>query len=123
MCPSMLWAADRDGDGIADQTDQCPDVMEVYNEVADKDGCPDIAGIQIIGSLRGAEGQKSLSGRISIVGPDGASVLKADGQFEFVALKGGLFTVLAEVKGYRPQIHALLLTPGEALKLSLRFRR
>ena len=32
---------DRDGDGIADQFDQCPDVRENYNGFEDLDGCPD----------------------------------------------------------------------------------
>ena len=32
---------DRDGDGIADAFDQCPDVRENYNGFEDLDGCPD----------------------------------------------------------------------------------
>jgi outer membrane protein OmpA-like peptidoglycan-associated protein len=32
---------DRDGDGIADSFDQCPDVRENYNGFEDLDGCPD----------------------------------------------------------------------------------
>jgi OmpA-OmpF porin, OOP family len=32
---------DRDGDGIADEVDQCPDVRENYNGYEDVDGCPD----------------------------------------------------------------------------------
>jgi outer membrane protein OmpA-like peptidoglycan-associated protein len=32
---------DRDGDGIADAVDQCPDEPETINGVADEDGCPD----------------------------------------------------------------------------------
>ena len=32
---------DRDGDGIVDRDDRCPDVREVYNMVEDTDGCPD----------------------------------------------------------------------------------
>jgi OOP family OmpA-OmpF porin len=33
---------DRDGDGIADDLDKCPDQPEDYNGVQDDDGCPDI---------------------------------------------------------------------------------
>lgn len=33
---------DRDGDGIADNLDKCPDEPEDYNGVQDDDGCPDI---------------------------------------------------------------------------------
>jgi outer membrane protein OmpA-like peptidoglycan-associated protein len=32
---------DRDGDGIPDSMDQCPDIPEVYNGYEDLDGCPD----------------------------------------------------------------------------------
>ncbi len=32
---------DRDGDGIKDPDDKCPDVPEVYNGYQDDDGCPD----------------------------------------------------------------------------------
>jgi outer membrane protein OmpA-like peptidoglycan-associated protein len=32
---------DRDGDGIADSFDQCPDIRENYNGFEDLDGCPD----------------------------------------------------------------------------------
>lgn len=32
---------DRDGDGIADAADKCPDQRETYNAFEDADGCPD----------------------------------------------------------------------------------
>jgi outer membrane protein OmpA-like peptidoglycan-associated protein len=32
---------DRDGDGIPDSVDQCPDQPEIYNGFEDLDGCPD----------------------------------------------------------------------------------
>jgi len=32
---------DRDGDGIADERDACPDVRETWNAFLDDDGCPD----------------------------------------------------------------------------------
>jgi outer membrane protein OmpA-like peptidoglycan-associated protein len=32
---------DRDGDGLEDSVDQCPDVPENYNGVDDNDGCPE----------------------------------------------------------------------------------
>ncbi len=34
--------SDRDGDGIPDNLDKCPDQPEDYNGVEDDDGCPDI---------------------------------------------------------------------------------
>ena len=34
-------SGDRDGDGILDDVDQCPDQRETYNGFEDQDGCPD----------------------------------------------------------------------------------
>ena len=34
--------ADRDGDGIADSVDECPDVAESKNQIDDADGCPEV---------------------------------------------------------------------------------
>jgi outer membrane protein OmpA-like peptidoglycan-associated protein len=39
--PSLARAGDRDGDGILDTFDQCPDERENYNGYEDLDGCPD----------------------------------------------------------------------------------
>jgi outer membrane protein OmpA-like peptidoglycan-associated protein len=38
-----LQLADRDGDGIPDDVDQCPDLAETRNGFEDEDGCPDVA--------------------------------------------------------------------------------
>lgn len=35
------YAGDRDGDGIVDSLDKCPDNPENYNGFQDEDGCPD----------------------------------------------------------------------------------
>ena len=34
-------STDRDGDGILDQYDKCPDEPETFNGISDDDGCPD----------------------------------------------------------------------------------
>ena len=36
-------SGDRDGDGVPDSTDKCPDIPETYNGMSDEDGCPDAA--------------------------------------------------------------------------------
>jgi len=36
-----MIAADRDGDGIPDSVDRCPDEPEDYDGFQDDDGCPD----------------------------------------------------------------------------------
>jgi len=38
----MARVADRDGDGIPDDQDQCPDLAEDFDGFADTDGCPDL---------------------------------------------------------------------------------
>ena len=35
---------DRDGDGIDDDCDRCPNDREVFNGILDEDGCPDSSG-------------------------------------------------------------------------------
>lgn len=40
--PMRATSGDRDGDGIPDATDQCPDLAEDYDGFADNDGCPDL---------------------------------------------------------------------------------
>jgi outer membrane protein OmpA-like peptidoglycan-associated protein len=40
-CTEQAKPGDRDGDGIPDAVDRCPDQREVYNGFEDQDGCPD----------------------------------------------------------------------------------
>jgi outer membrane protein OmpA-like peptidoglycan-associated protein/tetratricopeptide (TPR) repeat protein len=47
--PRSAALADRDGDGIADAIDKCPDEAEIYNGVEDTDGCPDEAPGWVVG--------------------------------------------------------------------------
>ena len=37
----VALSTDRDGDGIPDEIDQCPDVPEDKDGFEDQDGCPD----------------------------------------------------------------------------------
>jgi hypothetical protein len=48
---------DRDGDGLADMVDKCPDQTETYNGMQDDDGCPDAAamGASAAGPATGAD--------------------------------------------------------------------
>lgn len=39
--PNLAREGDRDGDGIADSFDSCPEQRETYNGFEDLDGCPD----------------------------------------------------------------------------------
>lgn len=39
--PKPVVISDRDGDGVADQLDECPDLAEDFDGFEDSDGCPD----------------------------------------------------------------------------------
>jgi len=45
---------DRDGDGVSDATDKCPDQPETKNGFADEDGCPDALPNAVVAVLRDA---------------------------------------------------------------------
>ena len=47
LIPAVALSADSDADGIDDAVDACPQLQEVYNGLADEDGCPDVAGVKI----------------------------------------------------------------------------
>jgi OOP family OmpA-OmpF porin len=40
--PVIEERKDRDKDGILDDKDKCPDLAEVYNDIDDEDGCPEV---------------------------------------------------------------------------------
>lgn len=45
---------DRDGDGIPDKYDACPDEPETFNDYIDDDGCPDeLAVLEVVATHRG----------------------------------------------------------------------
>jgi hypothetical protein len=44
---SLAQRPDRDGDGIPDDVDKCPDQPESYNGVDDEDGCPDRGRVSV----------------------------------------------------------------------------
>lgn len=52
-------SGDRDGDGLADGADKCPDTPESYNGHTDEDGCPDSAP-SVIGGYPGADDSKKM---------------------------------------------------------------
>jgi hypothetical protein len=55
---------DRDGDGIPDERDRCPDVAEDMNSFEDADGCPD--ELKRAGGLAAAERQRLIEQQIEV---------------------------------------------------------
>ena len=56
MQPVVDDVADKDGDGIPDIIDQCPDDKETVNGVDDGDGCPDESDTPLIDPKRDRDG-------------------------------------------------------------------
>lgn len=101
---------DRDGDGIPDELDRCPDSPETFNDYLDHDGCPDVA----------PTGLRIRADRIELLEP----VAFADGTTE---LRDGLgplqdlVRLLGEAPDLVVEVHVhteALETPELALALS-----
>lgn len=88
---SVGWApvpTDRDGDGIADAVDACPDEAEDLDGYEDSDGCPDggAPGALVFDSDEDSEDESSdeedcpeiPTGSNAMLGPDGCPVLDSD---------------------------------------------
>lgn len=87
--------ADRDGDGVADATDRCPDQPETYNGQTDDDGCPDrgaavmeASQIRILQPVNFAAGSVELTTRAIAVLDAVAATLRATPQVQMVELQG-----------------------------------
>lgn len=59
---------DRDGDGLPDTSDKCPEVAEVRNAWMDEDGCPDGLGNLAIRVL--LEGRPVVGAEVDLLGSD-----------------------------------------------------
>lgn len=60
---------DRDGDGIPDKLDACPDEPETFNDYIDEDGCPDaLATLRVVVRY---QGQPVEGADLLITGPQG----------------------------------------------------
>jgi outer membrane protein OmpA-like peptidoglycan-associated protein len=87
---SFGWApvpSDRDGDGIADAIDACPDEAEDLDGFEDGDGCPDggAPGARVVDSADDSDEESTdedcpeiPTGSNTMIGPDGCSVLDTD---------------------------------------------
>jgi len=66
--PEMAQSIDRDGDGIADRSDRCPDQPESFNGYQDEDGCPDSGRVVLEASGEGKELDKEVANGIDEAG-------------------------------------------------------
>ena len=89
-------ANDRDGDGILDSDDKCPNEPEAYNGYQDGDGCPDRGrvvvtdtSIQVLDQIRFAKGSSDLA-------HESAAILDAVA----ATLRGNLDIAKVEIGGH-----------------------
>lgn len=91
-----LPIADRDGDTIADDVDQCPDEPETKNEIADDDGCPDLeepvevdnGELELHENIYFSVGNNSLLPRARAVLNEIVSVLQDHAEIHRVIIEG-----------------------------------
>ena len=90
------WAgADRDGDGIADASDRCPEQAETFNGEGDDDGCPDRGRMVVEAAQIRVSEQVFFSANSVDVLPRSvpvieatASILRANPQIQAVEVQG-----------------------------------
>ena len=72
---------DRDGDGIADARDLCPDQAEDMNGIADDDGCPDNGLTPTRLTVLDPEGAQVANARVELLeGPETGTYSMLDGE-------------------------------------------
>ncbi len=89
-------SADRDGDGIMDATDRCPDQSETFNGERDDDGCPDqgnlvameAAQIRILHSVSFSANSVDLSPRTVTILEAVAAVLRGQPAIQLIEVQG-----------------------------------
>jgi len=87
--------ADRDGDGLPDSQDKCPDQAEVVNDIEDGDGCPDEAPGKLVGtqvqlreSIQFAHDSDKIEASANPVLDWLATFLKQHKEIEAIAIEG-----------------------------------
>ena len=69
---------DSDGDGLADDVDQCWNKPETFNGFQDEDGCPDEIEKSLIVKVT-QDGESVGGAEVTLVGPEGPYVYNSDG--------------------------------------------
>jgi outer membrane protein OmpA-like peptidoglycan-associated protein len=104
-------ARDRDGDGILDEADKCPDDPEDMDGWEDEDGCPELASpVHVL--LRDPYGYPVDNVRAEIW-KDGEQKESGGAKFT-VGLNPGIYTIRATAEGYRPLEEDFTVEKGKA---------
>ncbi|MGE5182382.1 MAG: OmpA family protein [Acidobacteriota bacterium] len=88
-------ANDRDGDGILDSDDKCPDEPEVYNGFQDGDGCPDRGrvvvtdtSIEVLDQIYFAKGSDVVSAEAKAILDAVAATLRGNPEIAKLEIQG-----------------------------------
>jgi outer membrane protein OmpA-like peptidoglycan-associated protein len=116
--------ADRDGDGVADASDRCPDQPEDHNGVRDDDGCPDEGGLVATSFDLVDEGGRHVAGAKMDVrsGPQTGAWVAADGQVGR-ALPAGAYEVVVLAEGYSELTQRVVVPDEEQFAVRLVLQR
>ncbi len=100
--PARNGGDDRDGDGIANERDLCPDQPEDKNGMADEDGCPDAGMVPTHFVITDHEGKKLPGASLELLsGPEVGRWAVPDGDFTR-SLTPGDYQVKVRAPHYLP---------------------
>ena len=95
--------SDRDGDGIPDAQDLCPDQPEDRNGQADDDGCPDGDLTPTVIKVRAPDGSLVANATLELLsGAETGKWVTADGQL-VRSLQPGPYTARVSADGFEPR--------------------
>ena len=102
--------SDRDGDGIIDSLDVCPDVPEIVNGFEDDDGCPDeLAKLYVMVEVAGNP-QSGVD--VRVIGDPATYELASEVDPVPLDIIPGLYVVKGHLPGYTGQA-SVEVKPGE----------
>lgn len=110
--PSFDRIPDRDGDGLTDADDLCPDEAEDLDRILDEDGCPDPDPVvQVV--VLDVGGEPIPGARLSLRSPGGDDVTGGPGDLQRT-LRPGDHTLRVTAEGFQPTEAPLSLDGSEA---------
>ena len=102
---AVATAGDRDGDGIPDASDLCPDQPEDLNGQADTDGCPDGDLTPTVVKVKTPNGSLVAGATIELLsGGETGKWVAGDGQFTR-SLPPGAYTARVAAEGHQSATH------------------
>ncbi len=112
--PTAVHAGDRDGDGIPNKEDRCPEEPEDRDGHEDEDGCADPATrVRLV--VRDADGQPVTVATAALTGPGGQGTGTGDWQ---VDLHHGVYTLRVSAEGFKPIEQQVVVPEQEAFDVT-----